>query len=356
MWDVPARWDPSRSHDAISRVDIYSRREFVASTDAIADGMVTEKRASGVRATLDLTLDPTPEWLEWLALPNVELAPYAGMSWGTTEHLCPLGVFPVAPPELSVPVKQVSISAQDRWSLIDRDDFTYVQSSYAYVWMPDEEHVATVPISRAVVQMINQTNLGADVDNRATNLANLPDMLLDKSRHQTILDFVESIGAEVFVDRLGQPVIQDRANQAGRDLTDGDNGTIISATAKEDLAGVVNRIGVSTSNRDAVFFPVFVAITDPEHPAHEDRIWKRSLRYSSPLLTSADQALTAGRAMLEEKSTKARSWTVTCVPDPSRMPGDIVTVTCDLGTITGVVNEVRHPLGDGEQTVVVGAL
>ena len=356
MWDVPARWDPSRSHRGISRVDIYSRFGYVASTTDIVDGTVTEKRASGIRSTLDLTVDPSAQWLEWLALPNLELRPFSGMSWGTEEYLCPLGVFPVDPPELSVPVSQVSINAQDRWSLIVNDKFAYAQSSYAYVWQADEAHVSTIPISRAVVAMINQTNLGSDVDNRASSLAMLPDKMLGESRDETIRDLIDSIAAEVFVNRLGQPVIQDRANQPGRDLSDGSSGTIIAAKSRSDLGGVYNRIGVSTTNRDAVFFPVFVQINDQDHPAHESRIEKRTLPYSSPLLTSSQQAYDAGMALLAQKSTRALSWTVTCVPDASRMPGDIITVSCDLGEITGVVNEVRHPLGDGEQVVVVGAL
>lgn len=356
MWDVPDRWDPSRSHRAISRVDIYSRFGYVDSTTDIVDGTVTEKRTSGIRSTLDLTIDPSPQWLDWLALPNLELRPFSGMSWATDEHVCPLGVFPVDPPELSVPVSQVSINAQDRWSLIVQDKFAYAQSSYAYVWQADQARVSTIPISRAVVAMINQTNLGTDVDNRATSLATLPDTMLGESRDETIRNYVESIGAEVFVNRLGQPVIQDRTTQPGRNLTDGDHGTIISAKSKVDLSGVYNRIGVSTTNRDVVFAPVFVQINDRNHPADESRIGKRTFPYSSASLTSSQQAYDAGMAMLQQKSTRALSWTITCVPDPSRMPGDVVTVTCDLGEITGVVNEVRHPLGDGEQVVVVGAL
>lgn len=355
MWDVPNRWNPAAPHEVTFRVDVYSSGGFVASTTDISDGSVTEQWASGVRSRLSLTVEPSPQWLYWLGLPNLELSVHAGQAWGNDSCLCPLGVFPVDPPAMSLPSSQISISAQDRWSLIILDDFAYVQSSYAYVFNPDAGQVSTIPISRAVVAMINQTNLGADVDNRATRLDPLPNVMLQKTRDATIKELVESIGAEVFVDRSGRPVIQDRASQAGAGINDGDGGSLVSISKSADLSGVYNQVGVSTTNSESAFFPVFVEITDPEHPAHYRSVRKRTLRYSSPLLTSEAQARQVAGTLLAKGAAEV-SWAVECFPDPARMPGDVVPVTsADWGTVSGVVTEVTHSLSGKNQTFKLGA-
>lgn len=355
MQSVPQRWDPGASHRKVTRVQVWSSGGYVTTTEDIKGGSVTEQWQSGVRARLSLTVDSSPQWLKWLSLPSLELRVFSGMAWGNDEFLCPLGVFPVDPPEVSLPRKDITISAQDRWSLIVLDNFTYVQSSYAYVWRPDAERVSTVPISRAVVSMINETNLGSDVDNRATRLDSLPNVMLSKTRDETIRDLIESIGAEVFVSRTGKPTIQDKSSQPGRGISDGRGGSLVSISKSQDLTGAFNRVGVSSTNSDAVFAPVFVEITDPEHPAHYRKIRKRALQQSSPLLTSPAQALVMARSLLATKASVV-SWSVECFPDPSRMPGDVVPVTSeDWGTISGVVTEIQHPLGPGNQTFKLGA-
>jgi hypothetical protein len=93
---------------------------------------------------------------------------------------------------------------------------------------------------------------------------------------------------------------------------------------------------------------------DTLNPAHRSKIRKRSLRYSSALIFTREQAFEVAASLLSQKSVSA-GWNVTCIPDPSRMPGDICQVVTGLGSFLGVVEEVTHPLGDGPQTVKLSA-
>lgn len=352
-WDVPDRWNPGYSGKPKVTIMVISEGSYVATTSDFLGGSVTERWASGVRSSLSLTVAPTPQWLQWFALPRLELQVFSGFDWVTSEFLCPLGIFPVDPVPPSLPASQVTVSAQDRWQNIVLDDFAYTQSSMAY--LRSDLYETSVPIRDAVARMIDQTDLGPETVVSASRSDALPNVMLQKTRDATIKELVESIGAEAFVDRQGVPQVRDRASQPGRPISDGNGGTLLGITESWDYQETFNRVGVSTSNTDSVFFPVFVEITDTTHPAHWSKMRKRTMRYSSPLLTNADQALAAGRTLLAQKSSVARSWSVECIPDPSRMPGDVVTVTSDLGVVTGVVNEVKHPLGDGSQTIVLGA-
>jgi hypothetical protein len=181
--------------------------------------------------------------------------------------------------------------------------------------------------------------------------------LWDKSRGQVILALADSIGAEVFYDRDGTLVVQDRAAVAGVALSDGDDGTVLTVATTQDFSGVYNAVAVSGSNNDAQFPPVVVAITDRNHPAHRSNMgFERVLKYASPLLTNQLQAILAGQTLLAKHAAAAQSWTVTCIPDARIKAGDVFPLTTqEWGTVQVTAQEVHHPLGEGVQTLTLGA-
>lgn len=345
MWPINPefRWEPGRSHRAISRVDVWSAGKLQASGMEILDGSVTEKRVTGVRASLSLSVPPTTEWLDLFDLPLLEIRPYAGISWGRSEFLCPMGVFPVMPPERKLPQSGISINADDRWQVIQQNDLLYYWPGPA-AWA-----------SALAARLMTESGLSPDPAVNVTKDVQSPAIMWDKSRHDLIAGYLEPIGAEAYVDRTGQPVIQDRATTPGRNLTDGEGGTVVSISSTADWSKVYNAVGVTSSKNDVVLDPVVVSITDPLHPAHYSKIGRRSMRYSSQLISNFGDAYNAAVAQLEKVSAPALSWSVTCVPDPTRMPGDLITVTTDLGAVQAVVQEVSHPLGPGAQTIKLGA-
>jgi hypothetical protein len=298
---------------------------------------------------LSLSVDPSPEWLSWFQLPGLEVKPYSGLSWGSTEALLPLGVFPVLPPQLSLPKAAVSIQADDQWQGVDLGDFGFTVPTTPYEGL----------IRNAITILVGevQTPWAPPMTNTATSTALVVPGLWDKSRAQCILASADSIGAEVFYGRDGGLIVQDRAAAPGVALSDGDNGTVLTVTTTQDFSGVYNAVAVSGSNNDAPFDPVVVAITDRNHPAHRSNMgFERVLKFSSPLLSDQYQAIAAGTTLLEKHSAAALSWTVTCIPDARIKAGDLFPLTTqEWGTVMVTVQEAHHPLGEGVQTLTLGA-
>lgn len=331
-------------------MEVYSRGQLVSGDAEVLGGEVVEKWVTGLRSTLSLSVDPSPEWLGWFKLPGLEVKPFSGLGWGSTEALLPLGVFPVLPPQLSLPKSAISVQADDRWQGVDPlGDFGFTVPTTPY------EGQIRYSIGVLVGEVAQPWALPPNIT--ASSDALVVPGLWDKSRAQVIIALADSIGAEVFYDRDGFLVVRDRDAAAGVALSDGDDGTVLSVTTTQDFSSVYNAVAVSGSNNDAPFPPVVVAITDRNHPAHRSNMgFERVLKYSSPLLSNQFQAIQAGQTLLEKHAAAALSWTVTCIPDARIKAGDVFPLTTqEWGTVMVSVQEVRHPLGEGVQTLTLGA-
>lgn len=345
MYPVPARWEVSKSHHGVTRVEVWSQGSLVEPDAPIIDGEVTDKWVTGLRRTLNLVVPPS--WLKWLDLPGLEIRPYSGLRWGLSEFLCPLGRFPLLRPGVSLPSAAISITTDDYWSQVALDDFVWTQPSYSHLKVKD-----------AVAVLMGESGITVNPDLvTATSTVMVPDMLWDKSRAETIATLLESIGAEAFVDRDGYGIVRDRTvGPFGSPLTDGDNGTLVTVKNEPNWANVFNVVSAASSNQDVHFDAVIVAIDDPAHPAHWSRIRRRSKRYTSPLLMDRAQATVAAQTILDKSALPALNWQVTCYADVSRDAGDQVVASCDFGTVTAVIQEITHPLLGKPQTMTLGAL
>lgn len=356
MWASSDRWDLGRSVAPTARVELWSRSQLVASSVPFSDGSVTETWATGPRATLTLTVDPSRQWLDWLALPALELLPYAGVSWGQTQEEIPLGVFPVLFPGVSAPLKTITLNCQDHWQYVTKAKFLYPIMSYpGKIRDVAARLVSELGIGAGRIHPVTQEPVAVPLVT-ASSTAPMTPVLWQDSRSGAVADLVESIGAEAFINRYGQPEIRDRVSQPGTDLVDGMGGTVASVDPSVDWSKVVNSISATSTNNGVVFDPAIASITDPLHPASVDNIGPSFDVYSSPLILDRTQALLAAQAQLAKRSAPARAWSVQCVPDPRRMPGDEFTLTTAVhGANQVVVQEVTHPLGDGLQSVKLGA-
>lgn len=338
MWPTSEDWDPVGAQTNECRVEVWSGGALITSdAPGVLGGSVSEKRVTGIRSTLSMSVEPSSDWIRWLQLPLLEIRPYLGLSWGGDPELIPMGRFPVDPVAVGVPLPDsVSINATDWWGwaigmqsldvpirarsgLLVRDSVWFLMSKWS--------------------QLIRRPPLIT-----ATSLAHTVPVVWDGSVQEIIGDLVRSIGAEAFFDREGVPVIQDRRTSAAPPLTSGEGGTIINVDPNKDWSQVFNRMAISSSNQDLTFQPVIASITDPDHPAHESRIGRRvAPGYSSPYFRSRQQAIDAGPSLLAPYSEPALTLSVTALPDPSRMPGDrSPVVTLELGSITAVIDEVTH--------------
>lgn len=333
--------DLSAAHSGACRVELWSGSTQLTRAAPILNGGVTEKRVTGIRRTLRLSVDPSTEWAEWLTKPRLEVVPYAGYNYGNSIGEVPMGVFPLDPPGRSLPTKDISITADDRWSRVQNAGFLYAIQSYPGF------------IRDVIARLIDEVQIGVPTVVTASNsVTQVPPLVWDRSRHDTIVSLLEPIGGEAFFDRYGTPVVRDLTSVPGRPLTDA---TVVTINTSPNWDAVKNEVAVSSSKQGVSFFPAISYIADPNHPAHLWKMGRRSMSYSSPLIDTYAQAQIAAEALLEKHSAPALSWSVSCVPDYSRDAGDRITVSTDLGIVQAVIQEITHPLGPGEQTMVLGA-
>lgn len=345
--DELAKWDLSQSHEGRCRVDVYSAGELVAEGAEIVDGTITEQLALGLRADLSLTVEPSTEWLSWLQLPRLELRVWSGISWGLSEHLEPMGVFVIDKPKRTLPVSLLELAGADRWSIIANNDLLYR-------W-PGPGGLA----SELAARLIREGGL-QDVSVEVDRDMLAPARRWEGRRQQLISDYLLPIDATAYCDREGRALIRTNKTEPGRPLTHGQNGTLITITEEPSLDGVFNAVGAESSNTDVVFDePVFVMITDQMHPAHEDKIYRRQTLVSSNLIHNRSDAVAFAWSELARLSRGALGWSAECVPDPTRRPGQLVPVTSQLGAVSAVIQQVRHPLVVGgaakSQSITFGA-
>lgn len=311
-------------------------------TSDVIDGAVTDEYVTGQRRSVSLSVEPSAKWLRWARLPGLELRVFSGFSWGRSEHVLPMGRFPVLPPVRSLPKTAVTFTGDDWWSWVTAYEFKPPVAAYAGTM----KAVVTSLIVEAELPYYPLVSLSSDAD--------MPTGLVwDKTAAAAIGDAMDVVGGEAFVDRDGVPVVRDRAALQGAPLLDGDGGTVLSASSTEDWADVKNTIVITSSNTDLKFDPVFLEIDDPHHPAHRSKMGRRRVfEYSSPLFTSREQAEFAAPYLLAKRAGPALSWSLSCLSDPAVDAGDVVDVRTDLGAVTARVRKVVHDLSAGAPMAV----
>ena len=358
MLEVPDRWDPARPGRQVFEFWVYSEDQWVDTIDAFKygpiSGSVTETRVSGIRSTLSLSLPPSKAWRELLALPRLMLMPWAGMSWGETRHMMPLGVFPIlGRPGYRLPYDRISVSAQDNWQYIAGDDFLGpLISPTGEIKFLAADLIKGVGLDQKRIDPV--TYRSVDIPVVASSSAARLDtaVVWSRSKSDTIMELCESIGAEVFFNRIGQPIIRNRDTQPGRDLSEIQLGSVEQTI---DWSGVKNVVTVGSSNNDAPSFnPAIAQITSPVHPAYPGMIGRRVLNMTSPLVSSYAQATEMALTVLDSRAKAAVSFQVDCLPDPSRECGDELWLDTREGGTRVTVEEVTHPIGAGWQQLKLG--
>ena len=122
MQTAPVRFDPSRSHSGVSRVEVWSRGELVSGDAPILGGEVTEM---GVRYPL-VTVPVVGTYGGVVVVVQVAVAGdrvYTGLSWVRVIS-CPMGRYPVLP--IRQPAGEaVTLTADDHWSSVISGTFVY---------------------------------------------------------------------------------------------------------------------------------------------------------------------------------------------------------------------------------------
>ena len=322
--------DVSRGHDGATRVEVWSKGQVVEPDAAVLGCSVTEEWTSGVRMTCALSVEASSDWLRYRALPDLEVKVLSGLWWRGEPQLTSWGVYPVRVSPPTRPRSELKVTGSDRWQWVINSDFPRPTQS----WSGE--------IRRVVGNLVDYAQIyPSHTLVEANRQDTVQPVLWDKSKSETAITLADSIGAEVFYDRDGIPIVRDRHTTAGPALTDD---VVLSVTPEEDWSEVVNIVTASGSG-DA-FEPVTVAITNPAHPAYRWNLgYDKVYKYSSSQLTTAEQARDAAAAMLERKSLPGVGWTMPVIPDPTRAVGQLCdTSGLDIGQASLVVRKISFTM------------
>ena len=343
----PLGFDPERwaravagSHRATIRMEVWSGSEQLSEAAPILSGMATEEWATGTRWSLNATVPPTRAWLRWLELPSLELRPYRGIRISPSLNPeCPLGRYPLLPPELTRPKDPISISVTDYYQWVSTAKFPGPVMSY-----PGK-------ITESIARVLGEAGLtGTEIRSGKGNGAGA--VLIDQQRDEWVAQAAKSIGVEVYIDRDGVPVIADavRIGTPTSTALVGGGGTAVGVKRTPDWSKVYNVVWASSSATDVELPPEQAAITLASHPAHPTKLGSptrpnfRVYLYSSPLLRTTDQIKQAVRTTLERVSAMATQYQYVCLPDPTRSAGDTMLGATIDGLQTVQIQSVSHPL------------
>lgn len=326
-------------HTAQYRLDVYSQGILQASEVPYKSGSITDQWVTGVRRNLTLEVPDTRQWKDWLALPALELRPWAGVSYGQSSELCPMGVFEVLVKPRNLMPGTLSLKAPDRWN---RAVPMFLYPEWAKV---------ELTAAQSVEYLITASD---PIRNEATSLARTPSVVWQGDKQKVITDLLTAIGAEASFDRMGTAVIKDRSYKwPVVAVRPGRGGTIQNITANADLSVVRNALSVASSNTEVQFELVTAAITDLTDPAHPQYVGLRSEALTSSVLRNQDEAKVMLYTELRKRAAFSRQLSITQIPDYSLDAGDVIVVDWDqAGDFEFVgMQSVSHPLGDGMQQI-----
>jgi hypothetical protein len=273
-------------------------------------------------------------------MPSLELRPFRGIRFSPARTWeMPLGRYTLLSPEISLPKSgnPISINVNDQWQRVVDAKFRGPAS-----FSPGRA-------TDAMGVMVEQSGLPYP-DITATSGVTAAALPTDKQRDETLIAAAKATGTEVFLDRLGQPVIRDLAvlGDPTSELLVGADVSQVKVTP--DWSKVYNVVIVRCSATDTVLPQQEATISWPDHPAHPYRLGSRKrpdyrvYLFSSPLFTDTDQMLAAAQSILTRVSAAATTQSYVAVPDASREAGDTALAATVVGTSLVQLQSVGHPL------------
>lgn len=344
MWSVSAAFLPAlaQSHGIATRIEVWQSGGFVATIPAGDGGTVAVTARNRVRRTLSLT---AAESL-WPTNPTDLLSPYVselrvltGINFGDHTELVPVFRGRIQTVERTYKAGQITIAASDRFADVNDDRFEYPRAAPTGTAIP-----------AAIAALILETLPDAIVTDLTGSVAQVPiGLSWDRDRGQAIDDLATAIGAEVACGPDGNFTIRAVPTITGTPvwaLADGAAGTVVSDVRSQSRDGVANSIVVLAENAGGQV-PLRAVVRDinPGSPTVYGGPFGRATRfYSSPLITTLDQATTAGQALLARTIGITRQRNITCVPNPALDAGDVITLTVGGLIETHIADELTVPL------------
>lgn len=334
-------------------------------------GSITDTIKPGVRRTLSLDLAPEAGLYDALAPIGTQLAVTGHVTLTNNAVVdVPMGVFVVDQASLSEGGGKLSITAPDRWSLIQRAKFLGPTSS--------------TPGTTVVQQIVNLLRdvIGSteSVTVAATSTVTVGALTWTKDRDKAIADLAESIGAWVFCDRYGYFTIADVPHQSSTAdwLVDASpSGVLVTLDRQKSRTNTYNVVAVDSSSTDTpAWVTQYVWDNDPASPTFAGPgSWgpnppaasaagpfgQAPYLYSDSNIPDAPSAIAAAAAILARTVGVASAVNLTSVPNPAvdafdRMdvlpPAERADVLRSLER--HIADTITHPLDVSQPTQIQG--
>lgn len=332
-------------------------------------GSVEDDGTRDGRRFLSLSLASSPGLFGLLAPTGTTLKARCVVTYlNGTQQIVPAGVFDIDAENSGEVSGDVQIAAPDKWVRVKRARFLKPQAS-----------TRGVNVTAQIATLIRGA-LGASepVTITATSTTKVGALVWERDRDKAILDLAKSIGAWVFFDRDGvatvanQPILGPTSNWL---LDASTTGVLTSLDRQRSRERTYNIVVVSSSKSDGAvpFAPQYVWDNDPLSPTFAGPgtfgptppsatsagpFGQVPYFYESPLLATAAQAITAGRAILAKTTGLASRVSLGSVPNPAVDALDVIDVIPPLERYDlprpverHMVDKVSHPLDLSEQRI-----
>lgn len=341
------------SHVIAGRCDVYVAGAMVSQLP-IVDGEVVLDRTKFVRGSCEVELLASwPGATDPLNPYSSEIQLYRGAaSLGSSPVLVPVGRYRVddirANPNRRTTVI-VTGSSRESYLVDDRFAFprTFAGDSAADI-------IATV---------VSESLPGSSVINTAANPGSATGTW-DEDRAALIQHCADACVGEFYGDYEGVNFLLapiPRLTDPPKFTVDaGAHGVLVEAVEGLSRQGIYNAVTVRAQNTTEDLAPVQATAYDlnPASPTRWDGPFGHRRRfYSSPVLTTVEQCLSAAESLLDDALGLHHSVDLTSVANPALRPGDVITVVFRDGTTqTHLVDALTVPLGiEGTQRLTTRA-
>lgn len=324
-----------------------------------AGGQITDTLAPGVRRTLTLELPPAPGMFDRLAPIGTTLTVTCHVRYPNRQTVdIPMGVFDVDSERMTEGEGGVTITAPDRWALIQRARFIRPQAS-----------IRGASVRAQIASLLGGAVGGMALTDTATADETMPALVWPDDRAKAVLDLADSIAAWVSFDRAGAATLTD-APTVGR-YTDwiidaSASGVLTSLDRERSRTDTRNVIVVSSSASGGErFAPVYVWDTDPASPTYAGTNPQTNPgsagpfgivpdTVDTPIAKTQAAAKVVGYRELYRRMGLASQVSLGSVPNPAIDAGDVIDVVpprerydIPRGVERHIVDTVTHPLAPG---------
>lgn len=315
-------------------------------TIPILDGEVTFDGTADVRGSLDLTTSA-----DWPDSPAGLLAPYgneifvrAGLEYGDRSvEWVSLGYFRIGTTSQDDPYTGgISITAQDRMAGIIEAKLTApVQFNIGDTMQDVFEQLITDVYPDAVL----------DFDFDASAVVFTRSYVAEEDRYAFLRDLATSQAKDFYVDYQGRFAVADRPDpdEPVYTVNVGENGVLVSLSRELSREGVYNGVIATGEGADEVEPVSAVAVdNNPASPTYwygqntAGRTFGKVPRsYSSPFITTTEQAQSAAVKILRGSLGLPFSLELGIVPNPALEPFDPVRAVADPGHPDGEIHVLQ---------------